>query len=180
MVSALAGLNPGRLPRRGDLRVGPGVMQVQGGWSMGIQGAHEQQEERQGLGLHAEVPGAVILPETTHPPEDHTHSGKTASTPAPPPSSVVPGPVLVTRITCLHWGLLASPTCFPTWGPLLSFCLPVRFHPACLARLLPTGKVPPTHFLKSTGASPLAFCQAFSKSGFSAESPGGQDSRPGR
>lgn len=34
---------------------------------MGIQGAHEQQEERQGLGLHAEVPGAVILPETTHP-----------------------------------------------------------------------------------------------------------------
>lgn len=31
----------------------------------------------------------------------------------------------MTRITCLHRGLLASPTCFPTWG--LSFLSAFQF-----------------------------------------------------
>lgn len=33
---------------------------------MGVQGGREQWEERQGLGLNAEVPCAKIQPETTH------------------------------------------------------------------------------------------------------------------
>lgn len=178
VVSAPTGLNPGRLPGRGDLHVGLGIMRVQGGWSLGMQGGHEQREERQGLGLHAEVPGAMSQPETTHPPEDHTDSCKTASTPAPPaPSSRSPRtpstPFPATCITCVHRGLLALPTCFPTWGPLLSFCLAVCFRPARLARLPLTRNVPrplcTSHpFSPIHEASPLAFRQAFSKSGFSA------------
>lgn len=62
---------------------------------MGMPGGHERREERQGLGLHAhaEVPGAMSQPETTHLRATLTAAKQPQLWPLPLGPAIVPGPL---------------------------------------------------------------------------------------
>lgn len=105
---------------------------------MGMPGGHERREERQGLGLHAhaEVPGAMSQPETTHLRATLTAAKQPQLWPLPLGPAVVPGPLSPRD---MHHGSSLGPPGFAHPFPHLraSPVLPSRSLSACPPRTAP-------------------------------------------